>query len=44
VVQSITVSFKTPVYATAVVVRQTYGNSLVRKILTVDTAGVLREV
>ncbi|MBC7645768.1 MAG: hypothetical protein H7095_01470 [Pseudopedobacter sp.] len=44
VAQSITVSFKSPVYATTVVVRQTYGNGFVRKIFTVDTAGKLREV
>ncbi|WP_293909985.1 hypothetical protein [Deinococcus sp.] len=44
VVQSITVSFKTPVYASAVLVRQVYGNGFVRKIFAIDTAGKIYPV
>jgi hypothetical protein len=44
VTQSITVSFKEPVYASAVVVRQTYGNGFVRKIFAIDTQGKIYQV
>jgi hypothetical protein len=44
VTQSITVSFKTPVYASAVLIRQTFGNGFVRKIFAIDTAGKLYPV
>jgi hypothetical protein len=37
--QSITVAFQTPVFATAVLVRETSGNGFVRRILAVDTTG-----
>lgn len=44
VTQSITVSFKTPVYASAVLIRETCGNGFVKKILAIDTAGALHQV
>lgn len=44
VTQSITVSFKEPVYASAVLVRQTYGNGFVRKIFAIDTQGKIHQV
>ncbi|MFB9993440.1 hypothetical protein ACFFLM_15850 [Deinococcus oregonensis] len=44
VTQSITVSFKEPVYASAVLVRQTYGNGFVRKIFAIDTQGKIYQV
>ena len=44
VVQSITVSFKTPVYASAVLVRETYGNGFVTKIFAIDTQGGVHQV
>ena len=44
VAQSITVSFKTPVYASAVLIRETYGNGFVRKIFAIDTAGKIYQV
>lgn len=43
-VQSITVAFKTPVYATAVLVRQTYGNGFVRKIFAIEPNGTIHQV
>ncbi|MFC4453933.1 hypothetical protein [Deinococcus sonorensis] len=43
-VQSITVAFDTPVYATAVVVRETYGNGFVQKIFAIDTQGTPHQV
>lgn len=39
VVQSITVAFATPVYATGVLVRETFGNGFVRRIFAVDPSG-----
>ncbi len=44
VVQSITVSFTTPVHASAVLVRETYGNGFVRKIFAIDTRGGVHQV
>ena len=44
VAQSITVSFSTPVHASAVLIRETYGNGFVRKIFAVDTTGKLYQV
>lgn len=44
VVQSITVAFQTPVYASAVLVRETYGNGFVRKIFAIDTQGGVHQV
>ncbi|GBF06097.1 PEP-CTERM sorting domain-containing protein [Deinococcus aerius] len=37
--QSITVAFAKPVYATAVLVRQTFGNGFVRRIFAIDPGG-----
>ncbi|WP_407569548.1 hypothetical protein [Deinococcus altitudinis] len=42
--QSITVSFTEPVYASAVLVRETFGNGFVTKIFAVDTKGGLHQV
>lgn len=44
VVQSITVAFAKPVYATAVLVRETYGNGFVQKIFAIDEAGTPHQV
>ena len=44
VTQSITVSFKEPVYASAVLVRETYGNGFVTKIFAIDTQGAVHQV
>ncbi|TSA83173.1 hypothetical protein FNU79_12685 [Deinococcus detaillensis] len=42
--QSITVSFKQPVYASAVLVRETYGNGFVTKIFAIDPQGGVHQV
>ena len=42
--QSITVSFKEPVYASAVLVRETFGNGFVTKIFAIDTQGGIHQV
>ena len=44
VVQSITVGFAEPVYASAVLVRETYGNGFVTKIFAVDMDNQLHQV
>ena len=44
VVQSITVGFAEPVYASAVLVRETYGNGFVTKIFAVDMGNELHQV
>lgn len=44
VAQSITVAFQRPVYATAVLVRETYGNGFVRKIFAIDEGGTPHQV
>ena len=42
--QSITVSFAEPVYATAVLVRETWGNGFVTKIFAIDLKGGMHQV
>lgn len=42
--QSITVSFTEPVYASAVLVRQTYGNGFVTRIFAIDPQGGIHQV
>jgi len=44
VAQSITVSFREPVYASAVLVRETFGNGFVTRIFAIDTQGGIHQV